>query len=387
MLKRLVTPVLALLSLAAPAQVTIRLTAVPASTPPAATIYLAGSLNNWNPASAAHALTRRADGTYEITLPAGAAASEYKFTRGSWATVETTATAGDVANRRYSSGTGPASITQQVLGWKDQSGPPAALRHTATANVQVLAEAFAMPQLGGRTRRVWLYLPTGYTGGTRRYPVLYLQDGQNVFDAATAFAGEWGVDETLGELQAGGLAAAGCMVVAVDNGGPARLDEYSPWRNPAYGGGQGDEYLDFVVHTLKPYVDAHYRTQPGRASTGIGGSSMGALIATYAGLKYPAVFGRVAAFSPAYWFAEKPLFDYVRRHPANPKTRFYFVSGATESQTMVPLMAALRNALRAGGVPAANLSLHVRPDGQHAEWFWRREFGAGFRWLYAAGRN
>lgn len=388
MFKRILTLLLGLLgsSLAAQAQLTLRLTAVPAATPAGASIYVAGSFNNWNPASVAHALTRAADGTYEITLPPAAGPIEYKFTRGSWATVETTADHAAVANRRYTLGAAPATLTQQVLGWQDQGGAPAAAPHTAAANVRILAEDFVLPQLGGRTRRVWLYLPPSYARSTRRYPVLYLQDGQNVFDAATAFAGEWGVDETLNQLAARAPAGAGCIVVAVDHGGAARLNEYSPWPNAEHGGGEGDEYVDFLVQTLKPYVDAHYRTAPGRASTGIGGSSMGALIATYAALKYPAVFGKVAAFSPAYWFAEQPLFDYLRQHPANPATRFYFLSGTTESETMVPLMARLREALQAGGVPAANLSFNTRADGQHAEWFWRREFGAAYQWLYGPAK-
>jgi metallo-beta-lactamase class B len=314
-------------------------------------LYVAGSFNGWNPGSAAHALTRVADGTYEITLPAVTGSIDYKFTRGSWATVESAADNTDVANRRYTFGTAPAIVAHEIINWKDlgASSPPAS---TANANVQVMATAFAMPQLNGRTRRVWLYLPTGYADNpARRYPVLYLQDGQNVFDAATSFSGEWGVDETLAQLQASGLSTAPCIVVAVDNG-TGRLDEYSPWRNEQYkAGGEGDKYVEFLVETLKPYIDANYRTEPGRASTGIGGSSMGALIATYAALKYPAVFGKVAAFSPAYWFAQAPLFDYVRQHPANPDTRFYFVSGAgtNEGQTMVPLMTAMRDALLAGG--------------------------------------
>ena len=384
--KILFTILLSLLGLAAStqAQVTLRVPAVPAGTPAGAIIYVAGSFNSWNPASTSHALTRAADGAYEITLPAATGSMEYKFTRGSWATVESGAGSADVANRSFTFGAAAATLTHQIIGWKDLGGstPPAS---TANANVQVMATVFAMPQLGGRTRRVWLYLPTGYAANAaRRYPVLYLQDGQNVFDAATSFSGEWGVDETLTQLQGSGLSAGQCIVVAVDNG-PARLDEYSPWRNEQYrAGGEGDQYLQFLVETLKPHIDANYRTEPGRESTGIGGSSLGALIATYAALKYPAVFGKVASFSPAYWFAEAPLFAYVRQHPARPDTRFYFVSGTTESPTMVPLMTAMREALLAGGVPAANLSLNTRPDGQHNEAFWRREFEAGFRFLYAA---
>ncbi|WP_460502287.1 alpha/beta hydrolase-fold protein, partial [Hymenobacter agri] len=379
-MRKLFTLLLAFIGFAAHAQVTFKITAVPANTPANATLYIAGTFNSWNPGSAAHALTRNADGTFQITLPAATGTMEYKFTRGSWAAVETNAANGSVPNRTYTFGTAPATVLCQVLNWEDLAGT-GGTTSTAAANVSIIATAFAMPQLG-RTRRVWLYLPPGYASSGRRYPVLYLQDGQNVFDAATSFAGEWGVDEALNQLAANGQDPTGCIVVAVDNG-PNRLDEYSPWNNPQYGGGQGDLYLDFLTQTLKPYIDSNYRTLPDRANTGIGGSSMGALIATYAALRHPAVFGKVASFSPAYWFAYSQLAAYAHTHPANPNTRFYFVSGTTESTTMVPQMQALRDSLLRGGVPAANLSFNTRADGQHAEWFWKREFPAGYSWLYA----
>ena len=381
-MKKLFCLLLSLFSLTGRAQTTITLTAVPANTPANATLYIAGTFNAWNPGSAAHALTfNPASGSYSITLPASVTgAIEYKFTRGTWAAVETNTSNGPVPNRQYAVGSSAGPVLHQVLNWEDLAGP-ALPQHTATANVSVVSTTFAMPQLG-RTRRVWLYLPNDYATSTRRYPVLYLQDGQNVFDNFTAFAGEWGVDETLSQLQTAGLDPTGCIVVAVDNG-PNRLDEYSPWNNPAYGGGQGGLYVDFLVQTLKPYIDTNYRTLTNRENTGVAGSSMGALIATYAALRYPTVFGKVGVFSPAYWFARQPLMQYVQQHPANPNTRFYFVSGTTESTSMVPDMAALRDSLQRGGVPAANLNFNTRADGQHAEWFWRREFGPGYRWLYA----
>ncbi|SHI88072.1 Por secretion system C-terminal sorting domain-containing protein [Hymenobacter daecheongensis DSM 21074] len=380
------TALLILLSLlgvlGAQAQLTLKLTSIPANTPAGAVLYVAGSFNSWNPGSAAHALTKNADGTYQITLPQATGTIEYKFTRGSWAAVETNATNGPVPNRSHTYTAGPATVTHTVLNWEDLGGGSSCQSTAVQPNVQILSASFVIPQLG-RTRRVWLYLPTDYATSTRRYPVLYMHDGQNVFDACTSFSGEWGVDETLKQLQQQGLDATGSIVVAIDNGGGERLNEYSPWSNPQYGGGQGDQYVDFLVQTLKPYIDTNYRTLTGREYTGIAGSSMGGLISTYAALKYPAVFGKVGVFSPAFWFAQQPLFQYVRQHPANPDTRFYFVSGTQESQTMVPLMQAMRDSLQRGGVPAANLSYNPRTDGQHAEWFWKREFAAAYQWLYA----
>ena len=261
---------------------------------------------------------------------------------------------------------------------RGQTAPPK--QHTAIPNVTVLAENFALPQLQ-RTRRVWVYLPTDYATTACRYPVLYLQDGQNVFDDYTSFAGEWGVDETLSQLQAQHK-DRGCIVVAVDNGEDHRLNEYSPWRNPKYGGGEGEQYAQFLVETLKPYIDAHYRTLSGRGYTGIAGSSMGALISVYAALRYPQAYSKVGVFSPAFWFARDSLASYIRQAKPRLPTRFYFVAGETESPTMVPYMADVRNLLRETGSAATDLDYATRADGKHAEWFWRREFSAAYQWLY-----
>lgn len=262
-----------------------------------------------------------------------------------------------------------------------QAGPHA---HTASPQAQVLDTAFFMPQLG-RHRRVWLYLPADYARQPRRrYPVLYLHDGQNVFDAATAYAGEWGVDETLNRLRASGQDPTGCIVVAVDNGGRYRGDEYIPWANPRLKiGGQGAAYVDFLTFTLKPYIDQQYRTRPDAAHTGIAGSSLGGLISVYAALRYPAVFGCVGAFSPAFWVCNDSLRAYVRQHPPAPRTKFYFVAGAKEDSTMLPLMATWRDLLHTAGVPAAHLAYHAAPDGEHREWFWQREFAAAYEWLFS----
>jgi len=147
-------------------------------------------------------------------------------------------------------------------------------------------------------------------------------------------------------------------------------------------GGQGGAYVDFLAQTLKPYVDAHYRTRPEAASTGVAGSSLGGLISFYAALRYPQVFGRVGVFSPAFWVCNDSLKTYFIAHPAAPTAHFYFVCGPQESETMLPLMVAWRDALRTGGVPATHLRLRAPADGQHREWFWQREFPAAYEWLF-----
>ncbi|WP_082773812.1 alpha/beta hydrolase [Hymenobacter sp. PAMC 26628] len=270
-----------------------------------------------------------------------------------------------------------------VLGARGAGHPAAKGPSTASPQVQVLDTAFFMPQLG-RHRRVWLYLPADYARQPqRRYPVLYLHDGQNVFDAATAFAGEWGVDEALDRLRVSGQDPTGCIVVAVDNGSRYRGDEYIPWHNPKIKtGGQGAAYVDFLALTLKPYIDGHYRTRPDAAHTGIAGSSLGGLISVYAALRYPAVFGRVGAFSPAFWVCNDSLRAYARQHPPAATAKFYLVAGAKEDSSMLPLMAQWRDVLHAAGVPTAHVAYHAAPDGEHREWFWQREFAAAYEWLF-----
>ena len=368
-----VAGLLALASAPAAAQSVLKIIRVPANTPPADTIFVAGTFNSWNPHAPAYALAKNADGSYQIALPAGLGAVEYKFTRGSWAKAE------ESANRKADLAKS-VLISHEVLAW---SAPAAPRKSTASARVHVLSESFGLPQLG-RHRRILLYLPADYGAQPkRRYPVLYMHDGQNVFDAATSFSGEWGVDETLDRLRAAGLDPTGSIVVAVENDNQHRADEYIPWRNAEIkGGGQGGAYVDFLANTLKPYVDAHYRTRPDAAHTGVAGSSLGGLISVYAALKYPRVFGEVGAFSPAFWVCDDSLRAFAKTHPAARTARFYFVCGPQESETMLPLMAQWRDELRAEGVPANNLSFHAPADGQHREWFWQREFPAAYQFLF-----
>lgn len=367
---------------------------VPAGTPADADVYVAGTFNGWDPAAERFRMTRRPDGRYGIALPRAVRGPiEFKFTLGAWDRVETAADGGDVPNRYLVVPDEAAPTwTGAVARWREATADRPS---TAGPTVSVLSEAFAMPQLE-RERRVWVYLPPDYAASERRYPVLYMHDGQNVFDAATSYAGEWGVDESLDSLHA--LGDPGVIVVAVDHGGEHRFDEYSPWRHERHGGGLGDEYVDFLVHALKPYIDGRYRTRPERESTGVAGSSMGGLISLYAALEYPEVFGMAGVFSPALWVAPA-AFEYARAAGCGPCPRFYFVSGGREvaqgeasgvyERDQERMLEALAHAGMDG---ESQVRARVRPDGQHSEWFWRQEFPAAYRWLFgrdstAAGSN
>jgi predicted alpha/beta superfamily hydrolase len=256
---------------------------------------------------------------------------------------------------------------------------PAARVSTAAPNVYVIAKPFTLPGLG-RQRLVRLYLPPSYTTAPqRRYPVIYMHDGQNLFDDLTSYVGEWGVDETMNALaKQTGFEA---IVVGVDHGGDKRVNELDPWPTARFGAGEGEAYLHFVVDVLKPYIDSRYRTEPQREHTAIVGSSMGGLISDYAIHRYPQVFGLAGVLSPSYWIAPR-IYAYDEAHPLAPDARVYLYIGGREGDETVPdaqrMAAQLQRALPRG----AAVTLHVVRGAQHNESAWRTEFPTVVRWLF-----
>jgi predicted alpha/beta superfamily hydrolase len=358
------------------AQLTIRLANIPANTPTNATIYMAGNHNTWSPNGTA--LAKDSLGIWTATITPAVGVVEFKFTRGAWVSVEGNATGGFRPNRTYNYTGQATTISLDVLTWEDLG--PAGGTTTNEVGVYIMSDAFFMPQLN-RNRRIWVYLPPDYATSTKRYPVLYMQDGQNLFDPATSFSGEWQIDETLNALHAQG--DYGCIVVGIDNGGASRIDEYSPWVNPQYGGGEADEYLDFLVNTLKPHIDQQYRTLPGRLTTGVGGSSMGSLFAQYALIERQDVFSKAAIFSPAFWFAGNASAQHVTTTGKIADVRTYFLAGGSEPAYVASDMNAVATAMTTAGFGANERTQLVVPGGQHSEWFWAQEFGEAYEWLFA----
>lgn len=197
--------------------------------------------------------------------------------------------------------------------------------HYISGIIRVAPDVFS-PQLNNR-RELLVYLPPSYHFTSRRYPVIYMQDGQNLFDNATSFAGEWGVDETMEQLSYQEELEA--IIVGIPNIGATRLDEYSPFADPRLGGGDGNRYLDFVAKTVKQLIDRDFRTLPGRKYTGIMGSSMGGLISLYAFFHQSDIFGFAGVMSPSLWFAEEAIYHYVDRAPYQPG-KIYLDAGTRE---------------------------------------------------------
>ncbi len=359
------------------AQLTIKVTAIPSSTPANSPIHIAGSFQGWDPADPNSILADIGGGQYQITINPPIGIVKYKFTRGSWATVEGNSSGGFLPDREFNYTGGAVTTEVAIAGWEDVSQGS-----TAAPNVHLLDADFFMPQLN-RNRRIMIYLPPDYGTTQKRYPVLYMHDGQNLFDNATSFSGEWGVDESLNDLHAQG--DYGCIVVGIDNGGALRIDELAPWFNTDYNeGGEGKQYVDFIVETLKPYVDANYRTFSGRNYTAIMGSSLGGLISQYAVMQHQTVFSKAGIFSPAFWFNDPEIFNHSANTPKSASMRIYQYAGQQEGNgSVVADVEQMEDVLLGNGFGVGELYKSFNPDGEHNEFYWREEFPAAYKWLFA----
>ncbi|MCC6726126.1 MAG: T9SS type A sorting domain-containing protein [Saprospiraceae bacterium] len=359
------------------AQLTIKVTGIPSSTPANESIFIAGNFQGWSAGDPNYKLSALGGGQYQIVINPPVGLVEYKFTRGSWATVEGTSNGGFLANRQYNYTGGAQAVEVQIAGWEDVSQGS-----TAASNVHLLDANFNMPQLN-RSRRIMIYLPPDYETTQKRYPVLYMHDGQNLFDDATSFSGEWGVDESLNALHAQG--DYGCIVVGIDNGGALRLDELAPWVNSDYNeGGEGALYLKFIVETLKPFIDSNYRTIGAREYTAIMGSSLGGLISQFGVMEHQDVFSKAGILSPAFWFNDPQIFDHSANTPKTGPMRIYQYAGQVEGNGSVEAdVNHMETVLLGNGFGTGELYKSINPNGEHSEPYWREEFPTAYKWLFA----
>ncbi|MEZ8723655.1 alpha/beta hydrolase [Vibrio pomeroyi] len=207
-----------------------------------------------------------------------------------------------------------------------------------------IIEDFHMPQLG-RKRTIRIYLPKNYHNDSRSYPVIYMHDGQNLFESSLSFGGDsWEVPTSVDQFFADDN---GAIVVGIENGsefeGLCRMYEYSPWKiDPDFvlpdwpesvyqSGGEGQQYIDFITDSLKPYIDDNYRTLTDRDNTAIAGSSMGGFISLYGVLQRPDVFSLAGVFSPAFWFNAPEMFNFVESKQLHNPVKIYMDMGTQES--------------------------------------------------------
>ena len=338
-------------------------------------LYISGSFENWTGGNEKYKLQKNGE-QYEITLNEVPCSFLYKFTMGSWASVEMNADGASIENRSYSCEEDGNTIYIAIGSWTGQEQN--IIKSTAHKNVQILSEEFEIPQLD-RNRRVWIYLPPDYQSSKKKYPVLYMHDGQNVFDVKTSYAGEWEVDETLNSLFY--QMELGVIVVAIDHGQDSRPKEYIPYTFPRIDEPQGEAYAQFLVETLKPYIDANFRTMADVDNTAIMGSSLGGLISHYTALQYPDVFGKVGLFSPSFWVSSE-VYDYSSSRSKQDEMRMYFLMGDKEGGTMVADMNKMVALMKDSGFNEDNINSKVVIDGRHNEKLWRENFEEAILWLF-----
>lgn len=244
----------------------------------------------------------------------------------------------------------------------------------STASPQVSTFEIEAPQLK-TTKKIWVYLPKNYKTSNKKYPVIYMHDAQNLFDAKTSYSGEWKVDETLDSLK------TQVIVIGIEHGNEKRVDELTPFPNKKHGGGKADDYLDFIVKTLKPHVDKNYRTKTNANNTVIFGSSLGGLVSYYAILKYPEVFGKAGVFSPSFWFSDE-IYKMTEEKSEKIKAKIYFLYGDSESDDMVPDARKIKKLLDENRCYCLKLDKIVEvKGGQHYEKLWREGFAKAVLWL------
>ncbi len=351
-------------------------------------LFLAGNtatLGNWNPSG--FALTRKSDTSFEALVELELGESiEFKITRGNWETVEKDADGEEIANRNATVQKGKG-IVVGVESWADERSKPG--RSSVVGTLELRRIASIEPS---RLVRVWL--PAGYQDSTQSYPVLYLLDGQNVFDRATSAIGEeWGVDETLTELIES-KAILPMIVVAIDNSSK-RVDEYT-WIADGEGnrkrGGNAEPFAKWIAHELKPQMDREYRTQVKRDSTWIGGSSLGGLFSLYAVVQDNDTFGSAIAMSPSLSWGNEGINSWIDSNqdriakPTRVWVDFGGKEGTTENgarENVERFERFQRTLSTLGQRQNSNFTVGGRlfPDAKHNESAWRERFAEAIQFI------
>jgi predicted alpha/beta superfamily hydrolase len=235
-------------------------------------------------------------------------------------------------------------------------------------------------------RDIVVYVPPDYDQQPeRRYPVLYMHDGQNLFDPATAFNGQdWHVAQTADYAISAGLVEP-LIVVGLYNTGKTRLREYTPTSVPRLGGGRADRYAKFLIEEVKPVVDRDYRTQPEASQTGIGGSSLGGLVSIYLGLKFSNVFSKIAALSPSVWWNQRVIVRFAQTAPVEPRPRIWLDIGTREGPRIVDDVEKFRDVLLSKGWQNDRDLHYERVEGaEHNEAAWSARVGPFLQFLFPA---
>lgn len=340
-------------------------------------IYVTGTFNDWNPQDERFKMKHIKEGRYKLKVKITDDFSfpvSYKYTKGGWGNEEVTAKGNKSKNRTIPSVR--RSVTDRV---------PRFLFANKLADFRYRPiiekfDKFPLPYLGV-VRTVRVMLPYNYyKDAQKHYKVLYLQDGQNLWDSTAPF-GNWDLEQKMTQLSIAGKTDV--IIVAIDHGGVDRIREYTPISGTRVGRGDGQKYLSDVAKSIKPFIDNRYRTLRGREYTGLGGSSMGGLITLYGGILFPDVFGKLMIFSPSLWLIRDAQIEIPRFYTPFP-TKVYIYAGGKESVTMIPNMKELKNVLEEQHFldKLVEVKLTIDPKGRHNEEKWGKEITAAIIWLF-----
>ncbi|KDN53882.1 alpha/beta hydrolase [Flavobacterium seoulense] len=337
-------------------------------------VYISGNFNEWRTQDKDFMMERVGYGLYHFKFTHDFPLPEtvlYKFTKGDWSAVEIDANEERTENRSTTKHTGIQN--EHVYKWRRNWLP---FKPNFLPQIQLISDEFEIPQLN-TTRKVWALLPHDYDYSGENYPVMYLQDAQNLFNENAEY-GNWEIDKKLAvmsEYKVGKI-----IIIAVEHAEEDRIKEYNVGET-ILGKGQGKKYIQFLVETLKPYVDSNFRTKKEREFTGIGGSSMGGLISIFSGLRHPEIFGKLMIFSPSLWVVPKMT---IKNDEDYGNTKIYLYAGGDESDTMIEHVQAFKNSMIESEFvnDKMKINLSINKLGKHNETYWSDEFPKAIEWLF-----
>ncbi|MBC7523546.1 MAG: alpha/beta hydrolase [Flavobacterium sp.] len=344
-------------------------------------VFISGNFNNWVTQDNNFLMEKVESGLYHFKFNSGFKFPKellYKFTRGDWSEVEIDKFGNRTENRSTNQKNGIKK--EHVAKWRKNWLP---FKPNFLPIVKLISEEFEIPQLN-KTRRVWALLPHDYESSTENYPVLYLQDAQNLFNENAKY-GNWEIDKKLAVMAEYNIGKI--IIIAVEHAEKDRVKEYNVG-NTVLGNGQGKKYIRFLTDTLKPFVDENFRTKSEREFTGIGGSSMGGLVSIFSGIMYPEVFGKLMIFSPSLWVVPKVKLSLLDMDEPQ-ETRIYLYAGGNESETMIDHVKNFKKRLlkKEGFDDKMKIKLSININGKHNEIYWSDEFPKAIEWLFFSTKD
>ena len=338
-------------------------------------IYISGNFNSWRTQDKEFLMEKTGNNSYCYKFKPDFDYPDellYKFTKGDWSEVEIDTYGNRTENRSTRNHSGVQN--EYVPRWRRNWLP---FKQSFLPQVLLISDEFEIPQLN-KTRKIWALLPHDYDATKERYPVMYLQDAQNLFNEDSKF-GNWQIDKKLAVMSEYKIGKI--IIIAIEHAEEERIQEYNVGTT-VLGKGQGKKYIQFVTETLKPFVDSNFRTKVEREHTGIGGSSMGGLVSLFSGLRYPEVYGKLMIFSPSLWVV--PKLKIKSESVENSDTKIYLYAGGDESATMIEHVKSFKENMIASEFikDKMKINLSINMKGTHSERFWSDEFPKAIEWLF-----